>query len=90
MLINLLKTLKSECASVAEERKLAKELYVEFVYGEKYFDVEEFEKSPIKEVLKYDWLAANSLFKMGHVYTLVRHSAKAKDSPYGFSKAKEY
>jgi len=47
-------------------------------------------KSPIKEVLKYDWLAANSLFKMGHVYTLVRHSAKAKDSPYGFSNAKEY
>jgi len=65
-------------------------LYVEFVYAQKYFDVEEFEESPIKEVLKYDWLAANSLFKMGHVYTLVRHSAKAKDSPYGFSKANEY
>jgi len=27
---------------------------------------------------------------MGHVYTLVKHSAKAKDSPYGFSQAKEY
>jgi len=48
-------------------------VFVEFIYADKYFDVNEFDVSPIKQVLKYEWHALNSFFKMGHVYTIKRH-----------------
>jgi len=65
-------------------------VFVEFIYADKYFDVNEFDVSPIKQVLKYEWHALNSFFKMGHVYTIKRHESTSRNSPLGLGEVEKY
>lgn len=70
--------------------ELAKSLIIEFAFAQNYFDISEFEESPLKRVLNYEFRAANSLFKSGFLYALKRNKAIVNNSPLGFGGTKTY
>jgi len=61
-----------------------------FIYIEKYFDIAEFEKAPIKRVIKYEFKPTNSLLKQGTAYFLKKNKVVVNNSSFGFGKSETY
>jgi len=67
-----------------------KKLIVDFIYVEQYFDLKEFEKPPLKEIIRYEFRTANSLFKVGNTYSMKRNKVSVNNSPIGFGNSGTY
>jgi len=49
---------------------MVKYLYVDLFLVDSYFDISEFDRSPVKSYVKNEFRPANSLFKTGILYSL--------------------
>jgi len=61
---------KVECGSEVYAEELKKKLAANLIYVENYFDINEFENSPMKSVLKFYFRPMNRFFKLGELFGL--------------------
>jgi len=57
---------------------------------DKYFDIKEFDASPLKPFLKYEFRPLMSMFKIGTIYGMKKNTIKVQNSPFGFGDSKTY
>jgi len=71
---------EKECGSEKEGLEIIKNVNLSFIYIESYFDINEFEKAPIKNVIRYEYKPTNSLLKVGNSYFVKKNKVVVNNS----------
>ena len=71
---------EKECGSEKEGLELIKNINMSFIYIESYFDINEFEKAPIKDVIRYEFKPTTSLLKYGTSYFVKKNRVVVNNS----------
>ena len=69
---------------------MVKYLYVDLFLVNSFFDITEFDRSPIKSYVKNEFRPVNSLFKTGVLYSLKKSNISVQNSPFGFGEYHSY
>jgi hypothetical protein len=66
------------------------EFTAEILIADKFFDIKEFKKSPLKSYIHYEYRPMVQLFKTASIYYVKRNKISVQNSPLGFGDYHEY